>query len=373
MSARAMRRLKGDALLLGGQELEDKGNSEEEESDEDDSQQGNDEDVPATRSAFAFLPSDSESSSSEEESDNEQDDDTADVVTSSAPSTKEASDSATIDPELESELEQHEEEDLDAILDEFKQQDEEKADCQSSALNDETMPSSSSFHLLMDDLDPRDLDVDWAMRNALSSADEGGKANVKRSKSRTFLFGNPNNMDTRQIRPPNFVGGGIGMVSYDDQNAAGYGQYTIPEEYKDSTSPSDWYRFMHADGYLRDLQDYNYIQQTGDINSLLLFVAHHPFVTNALLQLSNVLYETNQSQNGQSIVRRCLWVYEFAALIRFQNAPLRFMDYSVHENKVFMEAIRKLIHVSSIAGLWRTCLALSRYLLAMDPLRDVSI
>ena len=94
------------------------------------------------------------------------------------------------------------------------------------------------------------------------------------------------------------------MLAY--QNAAGYGQYTIPEEYKDSTSPSDWYRFMHADGYMRDLQDYNYIQQTGDINSLLLFVAHHPFVTNALLQLSNVLYETNQSQNGQSIVRRCL-------------------------------------------------------------------
>jgi len=159
------------------------------------------------------------------------------------------------------------------------------------------------------------------------------------------------------VKPPNYVGGGIGMTTYDD-----HGPRPLPWPYNDSvgeqkghvtawTNEKRWFKFMHSDSYQKDLEDYEQIQASGDFNSLVLFVIHHPFVTDALLQLSTILYQTNHSQEGLSLLRRCLWIYESSSLLSFarQLDGGSFMDADHHENSTYFQGLLKLVKVSNIA------------------------
>ena len=112
------------------------------------------------------------------------------------------------------------------------------------------------------------------------------------------------------------------MATYDDlqqqQRGDGIG---VPWPYSRVDALQDpyrWYTFRHADTFEKDVAGYQRIQDSGDVNALALFVAHHPFVTEALLQLTMVLYQTNQSQNGLALLQQTLWIYECAALMSFQ-------------------------------------------------------
>lgn len=397
MSARAMRKIKGDdeaaVLLLGRKSAED------DESDDEDEDLGPRNKSNAKKSAFAHFSSDSDDSSEDENNDVVQveelkeESSTPELPPAPRPfptekeedhkketPNPETSDGLKIPSSTEKDDGVEHEEDLDAILNEFKEKDEKHAQHQEPFPQGQNS-ASLSFRVILKDFAVRDLDIDWSMRNALSS--EGGVGSAGTAKFRrnvkTFFFGQPPTNGFKQLRPPNFVGGGIGMATYEDFPLTGNknnNNYTIPWPYSEiTTSPSDWYRFIHADSYCRDLEDYRYIQQTGDLNNLLLFVAHHPFVTDALLQLATVLCQVNQSQQGQTFLRRCLFVYESACLIRFhQNMMILkqncFMDHEVPENRVFFDALLQLLRMGSIAALWRTCLAVSRYIVALDPLRD---
>lgn len=125
-----------------------------------------------------------------------------------------------------------------------------------------------------------------------------------------------------------------------------------------SVPMSQWCTFVHSTEYTRDCADFHIIRQSGDVNAMILFVAHHPYVTTALLQLSLVLYQTNRSHEGMALLHRCLWIYESSAWIGFvqnlrhcDNGPQTYLlDYDQPENKPFMQALFRLVHVSSIAG-----------------------
>jgi Transcriptional repressor TCF25 len=105
---------------------------------------------------------------------------------------------------------------------------------------------------------------------------------------------------------------------------------------------------------------------------LALFITHHPFDVEALLQLSNVLYQTNSAHEGLSLLKRALYTFECASLNSFLQVEdrLGFMDNEHAKNEIFFSALFRLIRVSHIAGLPRTSLATSRFILSLDPLRD---
>ncbi|GAX19869.1 hypothetical protein FisN_1Lh667 [Fistulifera solaris] len=269
-----------------------------------------------------------------------------------------------------------EEEDLDTLLNEFTQRDIQH--------NEETKQNKSSFFSLICGVQKKfilDLDVDAAMRNALLNGDPSHTRGTNNRKSRqVLLFGPPRD---NWPRPPHFVGGGIGMVTYDQSPRP------IPWPYSDITTQAKndknqdmvdfvqnmnhWYTFQHAHDCSRDFEDYAVVKQTGDLNALVMFVAHHPYVTDALLQLTGVLYQTNHSQEGLALLRRCLWVYESSATLPFNNRVLdgaALMDMDQPENATFFRSLFKLIQVSIVAALPRTAAAVCRYILALDPLRD---
>jgi len=256
------------------------------------------------------------------------------------------------DNELELEQEE-EEEDIDAILKEFESKDE--------ALEQDSKPSAPWFHAIVSNMDARDLDIDYVMRTTLLGGGEEAPPPVASRRSRqTFLFGPARD---GWVRPPHYVGGGIGMSNYFDQ--AGSNKRHLPWPY--SSPPPDasldpaceqwqdsknWFTFVHSDTYDKDLKDYERIQNSGDVNALALFVAHHPFVVEALLQLAMVLYRTNQSQEGLSLLRRSLWILECSSLPSFR--PLQgaacFMDYDQPENASYFLALFRMIQISGMQG-----------------------
>ena len=250
-------------------------------------------------------------------------------------------------------------EDIDALLEEFKLQDDDEQN-----MDTRQDGSSSSRSIITSGMDIRDLDIDYVMRTALLGSGTVGESSTRsnRSRAQTFLFGNPSQ---DWVRPPRHVGGGIGMVTYDnyefDASTSNANTSTVlPWPYSGTTEDgsqdgdlSRWFTFIHSDTYEKDCDVYEQIKASGDPNALALFVAHHPFLTEALLQLSTVLYQFNQSQEGLAFLRRALWIYECSALPSFtkiQDWKSCFMDYQRPENYFFFLALFRLVRISCVAG-----------------------
>jgi hypothetical protein len=237
-------------------------------------------------------------------------------------------------------------EDLDALLEEFKLQDKDPGqDCEPSE-----KPQASTYGIVMSNMDIRDLDVDYVMRTSLlgSSAGESAPRPSRRGRQ-AFLFGPPRE---GWIRPPHYVGGGMGMSIYDISPRPLPWPYSQMKDGKKSPGLDRWFTFTHSDSYQRDCEAYERIKASGDPNALVLFVAHHPFVTEALLQLAAVLYQTNQSQEGFALVRRAVWVYECSSLSSLAKMDGKecFVDSHQPENSLFFLALFRLIRVSYVQG-----------------------
>ena len=263
-------------------------------------------------------------------------------------------------------------ENLDELIKEYKVQDETQEE-NIATIDDEQ--SSFYYGVIMSGIEVRDLDIDFVMRTSLlgESTESSGSGSSSRRRQNT-LFGPKTNWP----RPPHYVGGGIGMRSCEEVSSSSSG-YVLPWPYCDMKeknmrcpSPKNWFEFIYSDSYQRDYRDLETIIASGDANNLALFVAHHPFVVEALLQLSTVMYQMNQSQEGLSLLKRCLWVFDNIVPKSFMDVKNRsaFMDYQKHGNKQFFATIFRLIRVSYVAGLTRTSLAAAQLVLSLDPLRD---
>ena len=129
---------------------------------------------------------------------------------------------------------------------------------------------------------------------------------------------------------------------------------------------------------------------SGDVNALALFVADNPYHAEASLQLSAVLFHTNNREAAMDLLKRVLWVYECAAPASFlpgggrvqkqessassggagsSSTPI-LMDQDKEENAGFFSALFRLMRTSCMVGCVATSLAVSRYILSLDPLRD---
>jgi hypothetical protein len=241
---------------------------------------------------------------------------------------------------------EHQGEDLDALLEEFKLQDKDPdQDCETSE-----KPQASWYGIVTSNVDIRDLDVDYVMRTSLLGSSTGESApRPSRRGRQAFLFGPPRE---GWIRPPHYVGGGIGMSTYDISPRPLPWPYSQMKEGEKSPELDRWFTFTHSDSYQRDCGAYERIKASGDPNALVLFVAHHPFVTEALLQLAAVLYQTNQSQEGLALLRRAVWVYECSSLSSLAKMDGRecFVDSHQPENSLFFLSLFRLIRVSYVQG-----------------------
>jgi hypothetical protein len=341
MSSRAIQRLRQERESeRAKKEVHE---SEEEEDDDDDNHHGS---KPKTTKFVAMM----DDSSSEEEDDDDESREDTEIE-------KETNDDDTTGKATTTTLESAEKEggevDLDALLDEFKLQDN-KEPAETDTTEEKKM-ESCYFEIITSQMDVRDLDVEYVMRTSLlgsseSSAPQQRSTNNRRARQ-GFLFGPPRD---GWVRPPHYVGGGIIMTTYDENSRPLPWPYNDMKE-EDRRSPGNdrWFTFTHSDSYSSTCDvDYNYIKATGDPNALAAFVADNPFVTEALLQLAAVLYQTNQNQEGLGLLRRTLYVYECAAVSSFTKMDGRscLMDYQQTENVSFFNALFHILRVSHVAG-----------------------
>ena len=274
-------------------------------------------------------------------------------------------------------------ENLDTLLEEFKYQDQvqqKEQTCDADDSNGNVVGggdsgNSARFSMITSGMDKRELDIDYVQRTslvmgsdpnnneALTTPRRGGGGGRHKSSN---VFGPPRD---NWPRPPSYIGGGIGMISYKDSMTTGH-QIPIPWPYNNgnSVSTNRWFTFQHSDSYLRDQNDYKIVKSSGDPNMMTMFVAHHPFVVEPLLQLSSVLYHTNNNAiDGLAFLKRVLFMYDCAALNTFFHPTTRksddtatttappdvscsMMDYNIPANKYFFETLFRLVRVGYVAG-----------------------
>ena len=264
-------------------------------------------------------------------------------------------------------------EDLDAILEEYKLQDEERE--QSIGTSDSDI-APMQYSVITSKMDIRDLDIEYVRRalfGGIGVGDGEFGSSSRRMNKHHHIFGTPG---ASCPRPPHYVGGGIGFKTYTEKECF---SKLLPWPYCDvkegelcSPPPQNWCEFIHSDSYKRDYEDMQTIKNSGDPNAMLLFIAHHPYVVEALLQMSIVMYQMDQKNEGLSFLKRALWIFECAAPKSFLKLKNRcaVMDYRKEGNKAFLSTLFWLIRVSYIGGLSRTALAASQLLISLDPLRD---
>ena len=177
-------------------------------------------------------------------------------------------------------------------------------------------------------------------------------SNVRRGGRQSHLFGKPR--DGWTTRPPHFIGGGIGMTTYDQNPRPLPWPYAaLQTEGLDGIQQGKcWFTFIHSTTYKRDLDKYYEVQKSGDVNALALFVTDNPFVPEALLQLAKAAYQRNQNTEALALLQRSLWIYECSALKSFTPYAFSscFVDCDLKENMTYFRALFLLIQVSSIAG-----------------------
>jgi len=357
MSHRALQRLRQEFQPETLSPLGDEGEDEDEE----------DQHEPKKTNIFGAAMFDDDSSDSSDDDDSEEDS-VHDLNQSNEGKEHVTVNEEQIDVDVDVDVEN-----IDALIKEYKIQDETQEE---NIATIDSKPSSFHYDIIVSGMEVRDLDIDFVMRTALLGESSETNGPLSSRRRHNTLFGPPRD---DWPRPPHYVGGGIGMRSCEEMSSSSSSVQALPWPYcdmkeKDSRCPSiqNWFEYIYSDSYQRDYRDLETVIASGDPNYLALFVAHHPFVVEALLQLSIVMYQMNQSQEGLSLLKRALWVFECSSLNSFLNVKKRiaFMDYQKHGNKQFFAALFRLVRVSCVAGLTRTSLSVSQFILSLDPLRD---
>ena len=330
--------------------------------------------------------------------------------------------------------EQEEEEDLDAILSEFQANDIQNQkeniqakDCGGIELNN---GKGSLKNLLLDGIDVREYDLEHSLRSMLGGIGGGGEQvnNVVRvagggggasgrraiTMQKRCLFAQ--GREEWGKRPCSYIGGGLGMdvVTFDskkkqknkedeDESDESDGemsnspisqpwpynnyQQILPPSQKYIQQLSTWHKFQRSTTYSSKLEEFEtYVERTGDINTLAMFLIDHPFIVEPMLQLAMFFFHTRENEKGSELIKRILWILECACTTGFlpsatsssrqsasndeMSTKLVLMDHELVENEVFFKTLRLFVKNSSMVGCVNTSLAASRLLLSLDPLRD---
>ena len=93
-----------------------------------------------------------------------------------------------------------------------------------------------------------------------------------------------------------------------------------------------------------------------------------------------VLAHTGSMEQGTELLRRSIFVYEYASIPSlFGSLSLQhsngvnshvLMDSDLEENRSFFSALFRLMQISCMVGCLETALSVSIFLFSLDPLRD---
>lgn len=425
MSSRALRRLREEKEAAAISEEND--GSEEDDDTSDDDEDGNG--GGGGNKAFLMMleeESSEEDSSSEDGEDSDTEQEERERMTKAAAAAKKNKQQQAQQKESE--------EDLDVILSDIKIQTPDDASSTIDSPDDATNKTLRSILLSdKNGYEVSHLDLDNAVRNLVGGAaaavgnpmddgmpnqpqnQRGGRGNKNRGKRTTlakkYLFGRPK---SEWGKPPSYVGGGLGVQEltkevlkeeriswstpwpYDlisngaDDDMTKDGIPMIPQ------SRQKWYSLHMSDTYQEQQYAYqqmvsslsanhhNHLHGINDPNALAMFVADHPYFADTVLQLAMVLYYVNDRGRGNDLLRRCMFIYETALPSSVlpnnnnnnneKNATSQrcdiLIDIDRQPNSGLFSTLFRIMQTSGMTGCYENALAVGRFLISLDPLRD---
>ena len=391
MSSRVLRRLREESNLNKKDALAEV----KEQSDSDDYESEEEQHAQRNQTAFHLMmdDDDSDSSSSDDEGEEEDGEENKNEIENSndlVPNQPLKKNNNYVPSSADQD---EEEEDIDAILSEFKEQSIEQS--LDDIGNQTNRSSDAKYAVILYNNDSRDYNLDSTMRNMLhgtTDTEQRQGQGKRRAKQNQSLFARQR--DSWGKRPSSYIGGGLGMDSFDrkvddkkvnvDPLASMCSTNDIPWPYSGDnddfrTVPFDmqqWYTFQRSNTYSNTVKEYqNHIANTGDINTMAMYIADNPFVVEPMFHFAMFFFSIGENEKGMDLLKRILWVMECASYGSFLYGHERcdkvhLMDYYREENHVFFLTLFRLAQTSCMVGCVVTSLAVGRFLLSLDPMRD---
>lgn len=222
-------------------------------------------------------------------------------------------------------------------------------------------------------------------------------------------------------RPNNYLGGGLGMICHTldpskeeeeetwalsekdewcipwpycrQKDAKGDAQFMPMIQIRQKQQQQKWYSFQRSSVYIDRMRDYQtYIANTGDVNAMAMFIADHPYIVEPLFHLAMFFFSLGENEKGMEVIKRILWIMECAchgSLLyglgdddgiggggeeeedwAVSEKVIHLMDINREENEIFFRALFWLSQTCCRIGCIVTSLAVGKFLLSLDPLRD---
>jgi len=220
------------------------------------------------------------------------------------------------------------------------------------------------------------------------------KSNIL-SSTRKYLF--CNQPKDSWVKPPSFISGGIGMVkvssmvhnvsvnhknNFNDNKGTGGGSCLKEHHHRHGSIQPDkssydmdafLYSFEWSGEYLFLNKQYRYIQNSGDVNLLVMFLAHFPYHTAGLHELAMIYAKMGRIDRAFDLVRRGIYVYECSFLTSFKpivTTNCR-MDPKIDANRMFFTLLYRYMQMCGMQGCLGVAADVCRYLLSLHPTDDV--
>jgi hypothetical protein len=213
-------------------------------------------------------------------------------------------------------------------------------------------------------VNPNGLDLDSIFRRKLGRHVERGGSRPQqpqRKSRRNQVFGASKE---EWPKPVNYVGGGVKMI-----------EETTPPEWSDQLPYLRWFRFQHSADYARRQREFMVLQNTGDMNLLLLFLSVHPSHLDSLLHMADLFARLGEMERAADLVRRCLYYHEASYASTFLPCRGAFhppccLSFLREENQSFFRALFLHFQLAWMKGFLSVATDLLKVLLSLEPLTD---
>jgi len=189
----------------------------------------------------------------------------------------------------------------------------------------------------------------------------GGNGNDNNRRVKIYYehnFCNPTTGHMANIRPPSFIGGGIGFRRCDDKDGE--------------------FEFIESDECRTQLKYYLFLTQTtsSDLSTLLRFIIDYPYCVQALVSVGEALGKIGRIGEGRMLVRRAVRIFEQAM------GGEKSFSVSACTNRIdptsttstlsatYYRSLKLLLHHSTASGCHATSSAIARYLRSISPGKD---
>jgi hypothetical protein len=211
-------------------------------------------------------------------------------------------------------------------------------------------------------LNPTGLDIESIFRRKLGHHFESGHRGARQTKGRlrrNQVFGASKE---EWPRPVNYVGGGVKMIE------SASPQWVSPDSYR-------WFRFEYSDEYARRQREFLILQNTGDMNLLVLFLSVHPSHLDSLLHLGFFFARIGEMDRAADLIRRCLFYHETAYSSTFQPwrahaHPPCCLSFEVEENQTYFKALFLHFQLAWMRGFLSAAVDLLKLTLSLNPQTD---